>query len=68
MNNGVLGNCPVGRLAIGIATDICRYRSSADRRHHRLVWVIRQFGDFSAKCLPRARLPGAGLQHSQELT
>lgn len=25
--HGVLGNCPVGRLAIGIATDICRYRS-----------------------------------------
>jgi len=23
-NDGVLGNCPVGRLAIGIATDICR--------------------------------------------
>ena len=24
--HGVLGNCPVGRRAIGIATDICRYR------------------------------------------
>src|SRR5664280_1598000 len=24
--HGVLGNCPVGRLAIGITTDICRYR------------------------------------------
>jgi hypothetical protein len=46
---GILGNCPVGLLAIGVATDICRYRSSADRRHHRLVWVIRQFGDFSLK-------------------
>jgi superfamily II DNA or RNA helicase len=23
-DDGVLGNCPVGRLAIGIATDICR--------------------------------------------
>ena len=43
--HGVLGNCPVGRLAIGIATDICRYRSSAGRRHHRLAWVIRRFGD-----------------------
>jgi hypothetical protein len=21
---GILGNCPVGRLAIGVATDICR--------------------------------------------
>src|ERR1017187_5526918 len=46
-DDGVLGNCPVGRLAIGIATDICRYRSSAGRRHHRLVWIIRRFGDFS---------------------
>src|ERR1035437_2334721 len=27
-----------------IATDICRYRSSADRRHHGLAWVIRRFG------------------------
>ena len=36
-DNALLGNCPVGRLAIGIATDICRYRSSAGRRRHRLV-------------------------------
>src|ERR1035437_1482398 len=30
--HGILGNCPVGRLAIGIATDICRYRSFGGRR------------------------------------
>ena len=35
----VLGNCPVGRLAIGIATDICRYRSQRDA-----VW----FGSFDS--------------------
>ena len=29
----------MGRLAIGMATDNCRYRSSAGRRHRRLVWV-----------------------------
>ena len=42
-------NCPVGRIAIGIATDICRYCSSAGRRYRRLVWVIRRFGDFSSE-------------------
>ena len=38
----------MGRLAIGIATDICRYRLSAGRRHHHLVWVIRRF-DYTTK-------------------
>ena len=36
-DNALLGNCPVGRLAIGIATDICRYRSSGGRRHDGLT-------------------------------
>jgi hypothetical protein len=44
---GILGNCPVGRLAIGIATDICRYRPAmADARatvreaHISVKWII----------------------------
>src|ERR1035437_3651038 len=37
----------IARRLERITTDICRYRSSAGRRHHRLVWVIRRFGDIS---------------------
>ena len=40
----------MGRLAIGIATDICRYRSGGARLHYRLTGVIRRFGDYAAKC------------------
>ena len=37
----------MGLLAIGIATDICRYRSFGGRRHYRLIGVIRRFGRYA---------------------
>src|ERR1022692_28784 len=72
--NAPLGNCPVGRLAGRIASDICRYRSSAGRRHHRLVWVIRRFGDVTAMWtgsasiteLPLSTMPSRSLDHDSQ--
>src|ERR1019366_2373401 len=40
----------IARRLERITTDICRYRSSAGRRHHRLAWVIRRLGDNRPKC------------------
>src|ERR1017187_8957341 len=38
----------IARRLERITTDICRYRSSAGRRHHRLAWVIRRFADYTS--------------------
>src|SRR5450759_2808931 len=46
-----LGNCPVGRLAIGIATDICRYRFLSGPAFTLAVRISFRVGDHTDRAI-----------------